>query len=334
MAAGTPALVSFLSPEWLWALVLLAPMGMGLAVWSRAGARAGRVWSDPAVMAVGPSRRVRAWRAAAVAVALLAVASGAVAMARPSVETTAQERRSSVMITLDVSSSMTKTDLAPNRLAAALDAAERFAKAAPDDTAIGVTTFAESAAVLLAPTTDRAELARILGGIDSTRVGTALGAAVSTSLAALDASGAVPETPPADPSDSPARLLVLTDGANSIGERRAITPEAAAERAAEVGVPIYTILLGDDPGRADQPLPAETLAAMATRTGGVFAQSTSTADLEEVFADIGSIVAPVPRVRELTVWVAAISLVLIGVAALLAAAARPRRPRLSSIPGA
>lgn len=314
------------SPGWLWALVLIVPLAAALVAWSRAGRRAGARWSDPVVMAVGPSRRARTLRTAAAAIALLAVAGGVVAMARPSVEDSANEDRSSVMITLDVSESMTKTDLQPTRLASAIDAAERFAETAPSGTQIGVTTFADRATVILPPTTDRAAVRRALEGIDDTRIGTALGAAVTTSLAALDAVGAIGETPSADPSDSAARILVLTDGANSI--RKATSPEQAAERAAERGVPVYTILLGDDPGRPDQPLPAETLAAMATRTGGLFAQSTSTADLQAVFADIGSIVAPVPRLRELTVWVAALALALLGIAALLAGFARPRRPGL------
>ncbi len=67
---------------------------------------------------------------------------------------------------------------------------------------------------------------------------------------------------------------------------------------------------------------------MSTRTGGLFAQSTSTDDLQAVFADIGSIIAPVPALRELTVWVAAGALGLLAVAALLAGLARPRRPGL------
>ncbi len=316
--------MSFQSPGWLWALLLLVPLAAALVMWARDGRRAGERWADPAVMAVGPSGRTRRLRTAAAAVALLAVGAGAVAMARPSVDTTANERRSSVMITLDVSDSMTKTDLQPSRLAAAVDAAERFADAAPPDTAIGVTTFADSASVLLSPTTDRAALGRTLEGISQTREGTALGAAVTTSLAALDSVGSVADPPPSDPTDSPGRILVLTDGANSI--RKATTPEDAAERAAEAGVPIYTILLGNDPGRPDQPLPSETLAAMSTRTGGIFAQSTSTADLQAVFTDIGSIVAPVTKVRELTVWAAAIAIALLALAALLAGLARPRAP--------
>ena len=183
--------------------------------------------------------------------------------------------------------------------------------------------------MLLAPTTDRTTIKNALEGIDDTREGTALGAAVTTSLAALQANGSVADPPPADPSDSPGRIMVLTDGANSI--RNATSPDAAAERAAAAGVPIYTILLGDDPGRPDQPLPAETLSAMASRTGGIFAQSTTTADLQAVFSDIGSVVAPVNELRELTVWAAAAALGLLLLAALLAAMARPRPPRLGGV---
>ncbi len=177
------------------------------------------------------------------------------------------------MITIDVSDSMKKTDLQPSRIAAAVDAAERFADEAPTDTSIGLTTFADRTAVVLAPTTDRDALHRALEGLGDLRVGTALGEGVNTSLSALEAAGAVADPPPANPSDSPGRILLLTDGANSIPN--ATSPEAAAQRAAAAGVPIYTILLGNDPGRPDQPLPSETLSAMSTSTGGIFAQTTT-----------------------------------------------------------
>lgn len=317
--------MTFQSQGWLWALLVVPVLAVGLGAWLRAGRAAALRWSDPRVMAVGPPPRTRRLRAIAAAVALLAVAAGAVAMARPSVEDTQEQQRSTVMVTLDVSESMVKTDLEPSRLEAALDAARRLVDGAPEATAIGLTTFADRATVVLAPTDDRVRIHDALDSVGETRIGTALGAAVTTSLAALTSAGAVAEAPPADPSDSPARILVLTDGANSI--RRATSPDAAAERAAQAGVPIYTILLGDDPGRPDQPLPAETLSAMATRTGGIFAQSTSTDDLQAVFADIGSIVAPVEELRELTVWVAAAALVLLLAAAALLGLARPPRAR-------
>ena len=320
--------MTFQSPDWLWALLLLPVLAVGLVAWARGRRRAAARWAEPGVMTVTPRGRVPLLRTAAAAVALLAVGAGIVALARPSVEETRDEQRSTVMLTLDVSDSMLKTDLQPNRLGAAVDAAERFLDEAPDDTAVGVTTFADRASVLLAPTTDHDDVRRALDEIEGTRVGTALGEAVSVSLTALRAAGAVQEPPPADPSDSPGRVLVLTDGANSI--RRATSPEAAAQRAASEGVPIYTILLGDDPGRPDQPLPSETLAAMATQTGGVFAQSTTSEDLRAVFTDIGSIVAPVDELRELTVWVAGIAIALMALAAILAGLARPRPPRVGA----
>jgi Ca-activated chloride channel family protein len=318
--------VTFQEEYWLWALLVLPLLAAGLVLWARGRRQAASRWAEPGVMAVAPRGRTPLLRAAAAVVALLAVAAGIVALARPSVQETREEQRSTVMITLDVSDSMLKTDLQPNRLGAAVDAAERFLDEAPDDTAVGITTFADRASVVLAPTTDRDEVRRALDGIEGTRVGTALGEAVTVSLTALDAAGAVQEPPPADPSDSPGRVLVLTDGANSI--RRATSPEAATQRAAAEGVPVYTILLGNDPGRPDQPLPSETLAAMATQTGGIFAQSTTTEDLRAVFADIGSIVAPVDEVRELTVWAVGIALALMALAAILAGLARPRPPRV------
>lgn len=322
--------MTFQSPGWLWALLLVPVLAVALVAWARASRRAAGEWADPAVMDVRPSARTRRWRGAAAALALLAVVAGLFALARPSVETTSEQNRSSVMLTIDVSESMKKTDLQPSRLAAAVDAAERFADEAPKGTAIGITTFADRTAVILAPTTDRDAVNRALEGLGDLRVGTALGEGVTTSLSALQAAGAIPDPPPANPSDSPGRILLLTDGANSIPD--ATSPEAAAQRAAALGVPIYSILLGDDPGRPDQPLPSETLSAMSSSTGGIFAQTTTTADLQAVFADIGSVVAPVDELRELSVWFAGLALVLLVGAGACAALARPRPPRGRTAP--
>jgi Ca-activated chloride channel homolog len=315
--------VTFQSPVWLWALLVLPLLAWGLVAWRRSTRRAAAEWSDDRVMSVQPSRRTRTLRAAAAIAALLAAGAAVVAMARPSVDATEQQRRSTVMITLDESKSMLATDLQPNRLAAAVDAARRLVADAPEGTAFGLVTFADRASVVLAPTSDRDQIGAALDELGDTREGTALGEAVSVALGALATSGAIADEPPDDPSDSPGRVLVLTDGANSI--LRATSPAAAAEQASAAGVPVYTILLGDDPGRPDQPLPAETLSSMATSTGGIFAQSTTSADLQAVFADIGSIVTPQPVLRELTVWVAGLALALLALAAALGGLSRPRR---------
>jgi hypothetical protein len=85
------------------------------------------------------------------------------------------------------------------------------------------------------------------------------------------------------------------------------------------------VLLGDDPGRADQASPRETLASLATQTGGVFTQSTSTEDLVRVFEDLGGAIVPVRELTELTAWVALLALVLLAAAGVLVGVARDSR---------
>jgi Ca-activated chloride channel homolog len=318
--------VTWQAEHWLWSLIAIPFLVAGLALWVVVARRAGRSWADPAVMGAGPPRRSLGMRAAAAAVAILAVAAGIVAMARPSVDDTRHERRSTVVIAIDTSLSMDKTDLQPSRRQAAVEAATRFVDAAPKTTAVGVVTFNDRTAVLLSPTTDRDRIHAALADLGRSREGTALGQAIDTSLSALRSSGALGGTPPTDPSDSPGRILLLTDGANTV--REGITPEAATQTATEERVPVYTIMLGDDPGFAGMPSPPETLAQIATETGGVFAQTVTTADLEAVFQDIGTIVAPVDALRELTVWAALAAIALLALAALLGALATPLRRRV------
>lgn len=303
--------IVFQSQAWLWALLAVPALAAALAMWAISARRAGAAWADPAVLPLRTPARTRAMRGVAAVLALLAVSAGIVAMARPSTVATEDERRSTVMLTVDVSTSMNRTDLAPNRLAAAVDAAGRFIDGAPEDTAVGLITFADGARVVVAPTRDRARVRAALADLETLHGETALGEAVITGLGSLRSVGAI--TPGGDPSESAGRILVLTDGVDTA--RNATTPPQASERAAADGVPLYPILLGDDPGSPGQATPAETLSAMATRTGGVFAQSVSTADLLAIFADIGTIIAPVERLRELTVWCVAAALVLLCLAA-------------------
>ena len=317
----------FQEPIWLWALLAIPVLiGLGLLAMRGRGA-AERAYADPAVLRIPPSRRTRGARIGAGVLALLALGAIVVALARPTVPVEDEADRSAVMLTLDVSDSMQKTDFPPTRLEAAVAAARDFADQAPENTAIGLTTFAEGATVRLAPTTDRAALSRALDGLGETREGTALGEAIVTSIRALEGYGALTPTPES-PDTSPARILVLTDGANSI--LQATTPEEAAERALSERVPVYSILIGDDPGRPDQPTPEETLAGVSARTGGVYAQSVDAAELDGVFADIGSVVIPVEEVRELAVWAVALALVLLVAAAAVLGLALPPRAQSAS----
>lgn len=331
---ATPGLdqIVFQDGQWLWALLLVPLLAVAAVARLRGRGRLARDWADPALVpALAHAARPGALRVVAGALVLLALAAAVVAMARPSTVATEERAQSTVILAVDISTSMNRTDLAPTRLVAAVEAANRFLDEVPDDTAVGLVTFADGARVEVAPTRNRDRVRDALDRLETVRGETALGEAVVTALASLESLGATVDGS-ATPGQASGRVLILTDGVDSA--RLATTPAQASERAAVLGVPVFPLLLGDDPGEPGGATPAETLAQMATRTGGIFAQSVSTADLRAVFADIGSVVVPVERLRELTVWCAAAALGLLLLAGVAAAAGGRRGPdRVSSAVG-
>lgn len=316
----------FLSPMWLWALLVVPVLVVLAVVWERQRGQAAAAFADSRVMAVGSDSRARLYRRIALGLAIVAAAMGPIALARPAVDTTEEKRQGAVMLAIDTSLSMKKTDLQPSRLEAAKEAANRFLDAAPDEALIGLVTFDDRAVVRVAPTLDRPAVRAALDGME-TREGTALGSAVVAGLGSLAGAGVLEPLPPT-PQQSAGRMLILTDGAGNVG----ITPEEATQRARDKRVPLYTVMLGNDPGRPDRPPPPVTLASMATQTGGVFAQTTSTEDLVRIFEDIGGALTQVPTVKQLTVLAPLIALLCLAGAGGLMAMAR-RRP-VATGPGA
>lgn len=202
----------------------------------------------------------------------------------------------------------------------------RFLDAAPDETLVGLITFSDRARVQVAPTTDRLSVRSALDRLEI-KEGTALGSAVVAGLGSLAGAGVL-EPLSSSPQTSAGRILILTDGAGNVG----ITPQDATERAKAKRVPLYTVMLGNDPGRPDMPSPPTTLASMATQTGGIFAQTTSTEDLVKIFEDLGGALTPVQTMRQLTVLAPLIALVLLSGAGMLVLLGR-RRP-VATGPGA
>ena len=309
-------------PYWLWALLVLPFLAVGLIAWERDRRGAATAYSDPAVLPVGSRPRRRRLRLVAGILALLAVACGPIAMAKPSIDRTAKEKRGAVVIAIDESRSMLKTDLQPDRLKAAVAAANRFLDVVPKRTAVGLIFFSKNARIVVAPTTDRDAVRQALER-PRVGVGTAIGNAVVAGLASLRAAGVLNQLPPT-PAQSAGRILLLTDGANSAG----LEPEVGGERAKALRVPVYTFLLGNDPGRPDQESPPETLSSLATQTGGSYFQTVTTNDLRTVFQDLGERLAPVRRLDQLTVYVALAALALLAAAGAVMLLADGRRPRV------
>jgi Ca-activated chloride channel homolog len=239
--------MSFASPL---ALVAFGVLPLVFAVWwlSRRRRRRAvvRVTSIALVRAAVPARS--SWRRrvppALLALGLAVLAAGA---ARPQATVPVPSSNATIMLALDVSGSMCSTDVKPNRITAAEQAAADFIKSQTGGPRIGLVAFAATAVVLVPPTTDAKQLTSALGGL-STSFGTAIGEGILTSLDAI--AQVDPSVPPTGAAVARNRgaayaddvIVVLTDGSNN----RGIDPQTAARQASGRGVRVFTIGYGTD----------------------------------------------------------------------------------------
>jgi Ca-activated chloride channel family protein len=233
----------------------VVPILLGAYVWrSRRARRVAVRFSSVALVRAALPRRSRFRRHVAVALFLVALAGLATAAARPHLAAHVPLGRTSIILAVDVSPSMCATDVSPNRLSVAQDAARTFVQDQVAGTRIGVVAFAGFAELIVPPTPDKARLLDAINGLTISS-GTAIGAAT---LLAVDAIAAVnPDVAPAGASSTgqeqeagttaaPARgyvpdiIVLLTDGANT----RGIRPLDAADEAADRRVRVYTIGFG------------------------------------------------------------------------------------------
>jgi Ca-activated chloride channel homolog len=232
-------------------------------------------------------------------------------MARPVMEVQVPRERATIVVAVDVSMSMGAQDVAPSRIAAAVTAAREFVAELPEAFPVGLVLFSGTSAVTVPPTPDRAAVTAAFDRI-SLDSGTAIGDAVLASIEAVRSSDDGAEPPPA-------RIVLLSDGANTTGTP---IPDAAAE-AATAGVPVSTIAYGTPTGTTTVngesvrvPADVEALAGLAAGSGGIAYRAETAAELEAVYADIGSSIGFRTEEREVTSAMLAAALL----AALVAAA--------------
>lgn len=323
--------MSFASPLFLLAL-LVVPLAM-LAWW----------WIDrrpPPYAVEYPNLELlalvagetRAWRRyVPPALILLALASLAVALGRPHVEVTVARDDATVVLAVDSSGSMRAADVAPTRLEAARAAVRTFVKAAPDSLRIGMVTFAAEPQLVAPVTRDRALVLSALDFLIPLR-GTNIGDSVAESAEiARDAvGGGGTDGEPGVASfalrlaaaavrPAPAAVLLLSDGFQTDGF---LTPQDGAQRAKELGIPIYTIALGTDRGiveftfggmtrRIPVPPDRESLRQIAEITGGEFYDAPSAEALKAAYAELGERLGREPGEVEATVGFLAAAAVLL-----------------------
>ncbi|MFA7073577.1 MAG: VWA domain-containing protein [Endomicrobiaceae bacterium] len=217
-----------------------------------------------------------------------------IALARPQIGEKTEDvlnQGADIIIALDISSSMEALDFEPvNRLEAAKKIAVDFVKTRTHDR-IGLVFFSGLAFTQSPLTNDISSVTKLLNAAAtnmSSIDGTAIGSAIVTATNRLKDSEAKSKI-----------IILITDGANNIGE---VDPITAGEIAKSLGIKIYAIGAGDPEGAyyqvmdpvsgmklvkvEEQDLDEETLTSIAEMTGGQYFRANNTKMLESIIKEI------------------------------------------------
>ncbi|HEX2179036.1 MAG TPA: VWA domain-containing protein [Actinomycetota bacterium] len=305
--------MTFLNPWVLW-LLLLVPVlgGLYLVLQQRRKTYAVRFTNLELLETVAPRRP--GWRRHVAPVLFLITLVLLIgAAARPVATLRVPREQASIMLVMDVSGSMASTDLEPNRIVAAKDAAKEFLGSLPDRMRVGLVSFSDYATLVTPLTTDKEIVDEALENL-RVRGGTAMGDGMAVALDQIDVERQAGQ-------EVPASMLVLSDGETN----RGAPPEQVAQAAMEARVPVYVIGVGTEEGAIQRAgdqlvrsqLNREELELVATLTGGRYFESTTSESLEEIYRSVGSSLGFREERRELTPQVVGLAAVfLVATAAL------------------
>jgi Ca-activated chloride channel family protein len=215
-----------------------------------------------------------------------------VALAGPTAQQKVPRNRATVMLVIDVSLSMESTDVAPTRLKAAQQAAKSFAQGMTPGVNLGLISFAGTATVLVAPTTDRTGVVKAIDNLKLAQ-STATGEGIFAALQSIESFSSVVGGANGPP---PARVVLMSDGKQTVPDdlyapRGAFT---AAQAAKQAQVPISSISFGTSFGTVnidgkDVPVGVddESLREVARLSGGEFYKAATADELKKVYADLG-----------------------------------------------
>jgi Ca-activated chloride channel family protein len=252
---------------------------------------------------------------------LLALAAMVVGVARPHAMVNVQREEATVILAIDTSLSMRADDVRPTRLAAARKAAGAFLDELPEKFRVGVVGFSGRAYVALPPTEDRVLARSALRSLqpgEGTSLGDAVALATQLGRRQRGRDGTIP----------PTAILVISDGAQMSGRT---TPEAAAQRARALRIPVYGIVVGTDDGiitvelangfqaQIRVPPNPDTVRLIARMTGGRLFTSLNDDRLRQIYEKLGSRLGHRRESREITDFFAGGSAALLLVGGALSA---------------
>ncbi len=236
------------------------------------------------------------------ALALAAVALLVVALARPRVTDHIPTGEANMMLVTDHSGSMAAQDVQPNRLAAAVSAANTFIDQLPSTVRVGAIGFGSSPDAVQGPAANHAQARSLVDSLVPNG-GTDTGDALQLALQLLQGSNR---------KHPPSAIVLLSDGA---GQRRALTPVAVSQEAKKDRIPIYTVALGTAAGCCPTPTPSrqpqsvppdpQLMQEIARVSGGRAFNARSADELSSIYKKLGSQLSTVTHKKEITAWFAA-----------------------------
>ena len=175
--------MSFVWPQYLWLLLVVPVLVAAYVALLRRKKIAVRYANLGMVKAaMSPTQRFR--RHVPPLLFLLAIVGALIAVARPSAVVTLPSDARTLILAIDVSLSMRASDIEPNRMVAAQNAAKAFVTELPHDIRAGIVTFAGTALLVQPPTQNREDLVAAIDRFQMQRH-TAIGSGIIVSLATL-----------------------------------------------------------------------------------------------------------------------------------------------------
>ncbi len=308
--------VTFLWPQFLWLLPAVPLLVLVYAWLLRRKKKIALRYASLIVVKQAMGAGLHWRRHVPPALFLMALAALLVAASRPLAVITLPATQRTIILAIDVSLSMRVTDVKPNRMVAAQDAAKAFLKDLPRNIKVAIVTFAGSAQLVQPATLNREDLVAAIDKFQMQR-GTAIGSGIVVSLAELfpdegldlgemtygsaRRGKSIDEQPKAKKKEfvpvapgsyESAAIILLTDGRRTTG----VDTQEAAKMAANHGVRVYSVGLGTVDGdvtgfegfsmymRLDEP----SLKAVAQVTQAEYFYAGTAETLKKVYEKLGS----------------------------------------------
>jgi Ca-activated chloride channel family protein len=242
----------------------------------------------------------RGIKGAGIWLTIAGIAALGFAGAGPSVTIPVSHAHGTVIIAMDVSGSMSATDVQPSRLSAAKTAAQAFINAQPGSVEIGVVAFEQGGLEAAVPSTDHTAALAAVRRL-TTGGGTSLGAAILAALSAITHQRVALGPNGTAPSIGywPSATIVLFSdgqdgGAVAPGGAPGGDTDTAAAVAQRAGVHIDTVGVGTAAGTTVEAdgfhlftaLDEATLKSVARATGGTYHPASSAGELNGIASSI------------------------------------------------